>query len=370
MQQVKRIVIKFGTTSITNHTDCLSRPNILEFVRQIATLHKQGVDLIIVSSGAVAAGREVLEYPKISKELPAKQMFSAIGQSRLVQVWASMFAYYGINVGQILLTRADLKNRHSYLNIRDTLDALLSHRVIPVINENDSVATEEIRLGDNDNLSARVANLLGADLLILLTDQKGLFDRDPRKDSDAVLINTVEHIDEPLIEIASGGSELGTGGMVTKIEAAQIATQSGTPTAIAMFSEDDVIIRLSYGENIGTRFISRTTPKESRKRWLFSEHPQGVIYVDAGAAKRLAEEGASLLPVGIVDVEGAFARGAVVTVNSPERKPVAVGVTSYSNEEIQKIKGQRSKVIEETLGYSYGNEVIHRESMASMKDKS
>ncbi|MEM1282067.1 MAG: glutamate 5-kinase [Chlamydiota bacterium] len=369
MKHKKRIVIKFGTTSITNQTECLSRPNILEFVRQIAQLHAEEVDLIIVSSGAVAAGREVLQQPKISKELPSKQMFSSVGQSRLVQLWGSMFAYYGIDVGQILLTRADLKNRHRYLNIRDTLEALLSHRVIPVINENDSVATEEIRVGDNDNLSARVANLLGADLLILLTDQQGLYDRDPRKDSDAVLINTVEHIDETLIQIASGGSDLGTGGMVTKIEAAQIATQSGTPTVIAMFSEKDVIIRLSHSEKIGTRFLSMTTPRESRKRWLFSEHPQGVVQVDAGALKRIADEGASLLPVGVVGVEGGFERGAVVSVTSAEKKPVAVGVTSYSNEEIQKIKGQRSQLIEEILGYSYGNEVIHRESMASMKEK-
>jgi glutamate 5-kinase len=369
MQQAKRIVIKFGTTSITNHTKCLSRPNILEFVRQISLLHKQGIDLIIVSSGAVAAGREVLKHPKVSKELPAKQMFSAIGQSRLVQVWASMFAYYGIDVGQILLTRADLNDRQRYLNIRDTLDSLLVHRVIPVINENDTVATDEIRLGDNDNLSARVANLLGADQLILLTDQQGLYNRDPRKDSDAVLINTVEQIDDKLFELASGGGDLGTGGMVTKIEAAQIATQSGTPTIFAMFSEKDIIVRLAGGEKIGTKFMSSTTPKESRKRWLLSEHPKGVIHVDDGATERLAQEGASLLAVGVIKVEGTFERGAVVNVNSSKGKLVAVGITCYSNEEIQKIQGQKSQMIEELLGYSYGNEVIHRENMVSMKEK-
>lgn len=370
MKRKKRIVIKFGTSSITNHTQTLSRPNLLEFVRQITELHQEGVEVIIVSSGAVAAGREVLKHPKLSKELPAKQMFSAVGQSRLVEVWQGLFANYGIHVGQLLLTRGDLNDRYRYLNIRDTLESLLNHQVIPIINENDTVATEEIRVGDNDNLSALVANLIGADLLLLLTDQKGLFDKHPEKHANAILIDRVECIDSKIYSIAGSSTKLGTGGMATKIEAAEVATQSGTPTLIALFSEENVITRIAHGEKLGTYFASSITPKESRKRWLLSEPPQGILVVDEGAAVKLQQEGASLLAVGVTKFEGKFERGAVVKIHSQEGQYIGVGVTCYSYEEIERIKGKRSSHLEEVLGYSYGKEVIHRDEMVISKGES
>lgn len=367
MKKMKRIVLKFGTSSITNNTRTLYRPNIIEFVRQVALLHREGVDLAIVSSGAVAAGRELLNHPSLPKDLPAKQMFASVGQSRLIHLWAEMLSYYDIFVGQLLLTRGDLISRKSYLNIRDTLTSLISRRVIPIINENDSVATEEMRLGDNDNLSARIANLMGAELLLLLTDQEGLFDKNPASASDAKLIGVVDNIDDSVFSLARGTGALGTGGMATKIEAAQIAVQSGIPTVIAKFSERDVILRIAAGEAIGTLFPTKLSPKESRRRWLFSEKPQGALFVDEGAARKLVEEGASLLPVGIIRAEGEFDRGALLKVFSSGGEFIAVGISAYSKSEIDKIAGIRSALVRETLGYSYGDAVIHRDNMAGKR---
>lgn len=369
MEKFRRIVIKIGTSTLTKSTRFLSRPNFLECVRQVAELHASGVQVLIVSSGAVAAGMEALNHPRLSRSLPSKQMFSAVGQGKLIHVWSEIFEMYGIAVGQVLLTRGDFSNRKCYLNIRDTFSSLIAHRVIPIINENDTVATEEIKVGDNDNLAAMVCNIVGADLLLILTDQKGLYTDDPRHHADAQLIERVEHFDESLRALAKEPSELGTGGMVTKVAAAQIASQSGTPTVITSFDEKDVILRVARGEPLGTLFVSHTTPKESRKRWLLSEQPNGDLFVDHGAELQIKGQGASLLPVGVTEVKGAFERGAVVKVHSSEKGLVAIGISSYSSKEITKIKGVHSDRIEEILGYSYGNEIVHRDNMAITKNK-
>jgi glutamate 5-kinase len=372
MKKIHKIVIKLGTSSLTKGTKKLSRRHILEFVRQIALLHEKGLQVIVVTSAAIAAGREVLSQSPIEGFLPSKQMFAAIGQGRLMQMWAEMFSFFDIPVGQVLLVREDFSGRSRYLNIRDTLSSLLEHRVIPIINENDAVATEEIKVGDNDNLSALVANLIAADLLVLLTDQQGLYTSDPRHHAKAELIPVVEHIDESIHALAGGASKtfgLGTGGMITKIEAASLASQSGTATVIASAWEPDVLLNIVQGKSVGTLFLAATTPRESRKRWLLSKKSEGTIKVDAGARHKLCQEGASLLPVGIVSTSHTFERGAIVKIISPEGKPLAVGISSYSSDEIHKIIGAKSAQIEKLLGYSYGPEVVHRDNMTLLKHK-
>lgn len=368
MKHFRRIVVKLGTSTLTKKSLYLSRPSILECVKQVSLLHEQGVEVILVSSGAVAAGLEILNHPKVARELPAKQMFAAVGQVKLMQIWSELFGIYHIKAGQLLLTRDDFSNRNRYLNIRDTLTSLLNHKVVPIINENDTVALEEIKVGDNDNLSALIANLVGADLLVLLTDQEGLFTADPKHDPKAQLIPRVDHIDEKVMNLAGGASAQGTGGMITKIEAAQVAAQSGTPTVITSFTQPDILLRLAQGESVGTFFSSKTTPKESRKRWCLSEKPQGTLVVDEGAVEQLKHKGASLLPVGIREVEKRFERGAVIKIFDLQRQLVGVGMVNYSSEEIGCILGARSSQIVEKLGYSYGDEVVHRDDMVITKE--
>lgn len=366
MNKYQKVVIKFGTSSLTHNTKKLSRRHILEFVRQIVQLHENGAQVVIVSSGAIAAGREVINDKLVDGNVPLKQMFAAVGQSRLMQVWAEMFALYEIVVGQVLLVREDFSDRNRYLNMRDTMFSLLEHRIIPVINENDAVITEEIKVGDNDNLSALVANLISADLLVLLTDQQGLFTADPRHNPKATLIPVVADIDDSLRALAGGVSKasgLGTGGMITKIEAAYLAAQSGTPTVIASAWEPNVLLDIAQGKPRGSLFLAKTTPRESRKRWLLSKKSQGTIVVDKGAEAKLCQEGASLLPVGITKTNSIFNRGAIVKIVSEQDKPLAIGVSSYSSEEIDKLKKVKSTQIDKILGYSYGSEIVHRDNM-------
>jgi glutamate 5-kinase len=337
---------------------------MLEIARQAAYLHDAGHHIVVVSSGAIAAGREALNYPELDRSVPAKQMLSAVGQGRIIQIYTELFRLFDITVGQVLLTRGDLSHRTGYLNARDTLLTLLEHRIVPIINENDAVATEEIMVGDNDNLSALVANLLDADLLILLTDQLGFYSSDPRTDPDAQLIPLVERIDETVWERAGGTTTgLGTGGMITKLQAAQFAGHSGTTTVIASGNLPDVLLDIVAGKRIGTTFLASTTHRESRKRWLLSEKPQGLITVDKGAANKLCSHGASLLPVGITTLSGEFDRGAPVRVLAPDGKPIAVGITNYASLEVQQLIGVKSAQIASTLGYTYGDEVIHRDDL-------
>jgi len=357
------IVVKLGTSTLTAGTRKISRRHMLEIVRQAAELTERGHQVVLVSSGAIAAGREALDYPAIDKSVPGKQMLAAVGQGRLIQIYAELFALYDRRVGQVLLTRGDLNARTGYLNARDTLLTLLSYGVVPIVNENDTIATEEIKVGDNDNLSALVANLIDADLLILLTDQPGLFTADPRTNPNAQLIPRVEVIDEAVWALAGGTTTgLGTGGMVTKLQAAQLAARSGTTTVIASGKRPNVLIDIVDHGNIGTTFPAQSA-KESRKRWILAEKPQGVLRVDAGAADRLRRGGASLLPVGIRAVEGEFERGAPVQVAGPDGAKVAAGLTNYGSTELKMLIGVQSAQIGAVLGYTYGDEAIHRDNL-------
>lgn len=362
----KRLVVKVGTSVLTAGSPHLSPRRMLEIARQLAHLHESGGDVILVSSGAIAAGREQLDDPDLGRNIPVKQMLAAIGQPRLMHAYADIFALFEIHVAQVLLTSSDFRNRQRYLNARDTLEALLERRIIPIVNENDTVTTDEIKLGDNDNLSALVANLVDADLLVLLTDQPGLFTTDPRSDPEARLINVVEHIDAKLWESAGGaGSPMGTGGMLTKLQAAQLATRSGTTVVIAQGEHPDILLKLTgpEGKRVGTWFVPGTSHLESRKRWILSEPPRGRVHIDAGATRILRRGGASLLPVGVVGVEGHFERGVVISVVGPDGEEVARGLTNYASEALAKIQGAHSGEIEEHLGYTYGDEVIHRDHL-------
>jgi glutamate 5-kinase len=360
----QRIVVKLGTSTLTNSTRQLNRQRMLEIVQQVARLHQAGHEMVVVTSGAMAAGRERLGFPDLGRSVPAKQMLSAVGQGRLLHIYSQLFDLFEIVVGQVLLTRDDLSDRPRYLNARDTLTTLIEQHIIPIINENDTVATHEIRVGDNDNLSALVANLLEADLLIILTDQPGLFTADPRTDHHATLIPVVKQIDEATFTLAGGvGSSVGTGGMVTKIQAAQLATRGGVTTIIAGGQEVDVLGRLIAGEAIGTRFEAVDTHVESRKRWLLSDKPRGTVRVDGGAAHKLLKGGASLLPVGATGVEGDFERGETVAIAGPDGRKIAHGLTSYSSDDLSKLCGVKSSQIVDILGYTYGDAVIHRNNL-------
>ncbi len=361
----QRIVVKLGTSVLTGGSSRLDRAHMVELVRQCAALNRQGRDLLICTSGAIAAGRERLGLPSAPATVTAKQMLAAVGQSRLMLVWESLFELYGIHVGQVLLTRADVKDRNRFLNARDTLQALLEHRIVPVINENDAVATAEIKVGDNDNLSALVAVLTEADLLLLLTDQEGLFTADPRTDPDATLIEEVAAIDESLWKLAGGSvSGLGVGGMTTKLQAADVARRAGVDVVIAAGREVDVIRRVAAGERVGTRFPALATPLENRKRWIFAgQVPGGRLVVDRGAALALCDRGGSLLPAGITAVEGRFERGDTVLILDESRNELARGIARYDSEDLERIKGRRSDQIADCLGYVYGPVAVHRNDL-------
>jgi glutamate 5-kinase len=291
-------------------------------------------------------------------------MLAAVGQGHLLSLYQQIFAMYNLIVAQALLTRADLANRTRYLNARNTLQLLLRQRVIPIINENDVVAVDEIKVGDNDNLSALVANLIEADLLIILTDQAGLFTADPRVDATAQLIKEVRAIDELIWHMAGESSgDIGTGGMRTKIEAAALATRSGTEVVIAPGNEPDSILRVVRQEPLGTRFFSQVSRVESRKRWILAEAAQGAVVVDAGAAGAVAKQGKSLLVVGVTEVIGNFKRGATIQVLNPERQEIGRGLAHYNSADLRAICGKRSDQIAQILGYDYGPTAIHRDNL-------
>lgn len=368
MKPIHRAVVKLGTSTLTQGGKSLARAYMLGLVQQIIQLQNQGIEIVVVSSGAIAAGKAILNFPKVDRYLPFKQMFAAIGQITLMQTWSELFALFDRQVGQVLLTRDDFSQRKRYLNARDTLHCLLKHAVIPIVNENDTVATKEIRVGDNDTLAALVGNLIEAELIILLTDQEGLFTADPRLHPEAQLIPVVTHIDDSIFHLAGGSStSLGTGGMITKIEAARIAAQSGMRTIIASSSRPNILVDLLNGQPIGTLFLEELCPRESRKRWLLSEKRKGMIHIDEGAAAKIMHEGASLLASGILGVTHPFERGATVEVIAPQGEAIAVGITNYGSAQIQRLIGQQSEAIGELLGYSYGAEIIHRSNMTRIK---
>ncbi len=360
-----RIVIKVGTRTLSDGGGKLSRPRMIDLVRQSAHLHAQGYEILLVSSGAVFAGREALGTVSQLGDIPFKQTMAAVGQVRLMAIYEQIFGLYGINIAQALLTHADLVNRECYLNARNTLLSLLRLRVVPVINENDVVAVEEIKkIGDNDNLSARVANLVGADILVILTDQLGLLTADPKVDPNAALIQEVTHIDDDIRRLAGGsGSSVGTGGMATKIEAAEMATRSGTQVIIAPGREPDVLLRITAGERLGTRFQPSSSQVESRKRWILAEPPSGEISVDEGAAEALLRRGKSLLAVGVTGVSGSFQRGQTVRLLAPDGREIARGITHYNDQALIAIRGRRSDEIAKMLDQTYGSTVVHRDDM-------
>lgn len=360
----KTIVVKFGTSTLTQGSTKLNRAHMLEIVRQIAQLHQAGFRIVIVSSGAIAAGRDYLAYPDLPKTIASKQLLAAVGQSQLIRTWEQLFAIYDIHMGQLLLTRADIENRERFLNARDTLHALLDNRIIPVINENDAVATAEIKVGDNDNLSALVAILVQADQLYLLTDQQGLFDSDPRINPAAKFISVVEKITEQTKSIASGsGTNLGTGGMITKVIAADVATRSGIETIIVQGNQENVIVDLAYSKAIGTKFLAQSDHLENRKQWLFAAPRAGALIIDNGAESAVLNKGKSLLPAGICHVEGHFSRGEVLVIRTIQGKDAALGIVRYNSDALRQIKGKQSQEIESILGYEYGSVAVHRDDM-------
>lgn len=358
------IVIKLGTSVLTAGQNDLCKPRLVDIVRQCVELKQQGFKVVLVSSGAVAAGRSQLPT-MVGDSISEKQMLAAIGQGQLIHLWQSLFALYGVPVAQMLLTRADVEHRERYLTARDTLNELLKHDVVPIINENDAVATSEIKVGDNDNLSALVAILANAKQLILLTDQNGLFTADPRNNPDAKLITQVHEIDDDLKALAGdSGTSLGTGGMATKLQAAQIAQRAGIETVIAKGGADNIITRILAGKASSTRIVRFSAPLEGRKKWLLSgPKSTGTIFCDAGACNALLGQGASLLAKGTVKVTGQFERGELVQVCDLDGQVFAKGLVGFSHIELQQILGCHSNEIAQTLGFKVSNVVIHRDDL-------
>jgi glutamate 5-kinase len=370
MGNKRRIVVKIGTSTLTGGGSHLLLPQVVDLARQISELTADGEKVSVVSSGAIAVGREALGFPDLAKSIPVKQMLAAVGQPRIMNVYEQLFEIFGCKVAQILLTREDVRDRRRYINARNTLNSLLDHKVIPIINENDSVATEEIQIGDNDNLSALVANLIEADLLILLTDQEGLFTADPVRSEEAELIHRIDDEDIPEeIWKAAGGTQngLGTGGMLTKLQAADTARRLGTHVVIAKGNLPNVLIRIAAGEELGTQIYSPVDTLESRKRFLLAGAVKyAAIIIDVGA-KRALQAGGSLLPVGISDVEGDFNRGDIVPVRGTDGKDHAIGLVNYSSDDVRRIKGKQSGKIEALLGFAFGDEVIHHNNMTVLR---
>lgn len=365
MKEARRLVVKVGSALVTNRGAGLDSTAIARWAEQIARLRKAGKEVVLVSSGAIAEGMQRLGWTRRPHAMHELQAAAAVGQMGLVQVYESCFRQHGLHTAQVLLTHADLADRQRYLNARSTLLTLLGLGIIPVINENDTVVTDEIRFGDNDTLGALVTNLVEADCLIILTDQKGLYTDDPKHNPQATLIESAQ-AGEPRLEALAGGagSAIAKGGMLTKVLAAKRAARSGAQTVIASGHERDVLVRLAAGEAIGTLLLVQTTPLAARKQWL-ADHLQvaGRLDIDAGAAKALRSGGKSLLPIGVKSVAGEFERGAIVACISPEGAEIARGLVNYSAQESRRIAGRASNEIEPILGYIDEPELIHRDNL-------
>jgi glutamate 5-kinase len=363
--QSRRWVVKIGSALLTDEGRGLARAAIEEWVAQMARLCENGVELVLVSSGAVAEGMARLGWSTRPHALYELQAAAAVGQMGLVQAYEAAFQKYGLKTAQVLLTHDDLSSRKRYLNARSTLRTLLKLKVIPVVNENDTVAMEEIRFGDNDTLAALVANLVEADLLVILTDQDGMYDKDPRGNPDARLLHEVNAAD-PALEVMAGGTagKVGRGGMITKVRAAGRAARSGASTIVAPGRRADVLIGIAAGEQIGTLFAPGQAPVAARKQWLASHlQLRGKLVIDNGAARVLRESGRSLLAVGVRRVEGEFSRGEVVACVDEQGRELARGLVNYSAEETRRIMGQPSERIEALLGYVDEPELIHRDNL-------
>lgn len=365
LARTRRWVVKIGSALLTNDGRGLNLEGISAWVGQMAILRKQGIELVLVSSGAVAEGMCRLGWNKRPQSVHELQAAAAVGQMGLVQAYESRFMQFGLQTAQILLTHDDLSHRKRYLNARSTLRSLLELGVVPVVNENDTVVTDEIRFGDNDTLAALVANLVEADLLVILTDQAGMYDSDPRHNPAASLMHEVRAGD-PTLEAKAGstGGSLGRGGMLTKVRAARLAARSGTRSVIAHGREADVLQRILAGEELGTLFIPDLEPLQARKRWL-AGHLQlrGKLVLDDGAVRVLQESGCSLLPVGVTAVEGHFMRGEMVSCIDSRGNEIARGLVNYNAGETERLKGQTSARIRQIIGYMGEEELIHRDNL-------
>lgn len=363
----QRIVAKFGTSLLTAGSDRLDLEAMSRLVGQVVRLRERGHQVVIISSGAQAAGRHRLRGYLSPGRPPSRQAIASVGQSHLMQSWDELFDWHDTVVAQVLLTRRDLSDRLGYLNARNTLRDLIEAGTVPIVNENDAVALDSVlatRIGENDSLSAYVANLIDADLLVLLTDVEGLYSADPRTTPEARLIARVDRIDTELEAIAGGAHGPGTGGMATKLRAAHIATQAGVDVVVCSGRAEDTLVAVAAGEPRGTYFPAPGDRLESRKRWILGNISRaGHIVVDAGAAAALRAQGRSLLPAGVAGVHGEFQRGEAVEVRDPEGARVAAGTVNYASGELERIRGLRSDRIAETLGYAYGDEVVHRDNM-------
>ena len=365
VQGARRIVVKVGSSLVTNEGRGVDAEAIGNWAAQLAALAQQGRELVMVSSGAIAEGMKRLGWTTRPKQLHEQQAAAAVGQMGLAQMYETSLARHRLQSAQVLLTHADLADRERYLNARSTLLTLLTLKVIPVINENDTVVNDEIKFGDNDTLGALVANLVDADAYVILTDQHGLFSADPRKDPAARLIELAAAGDPALEAMAGGaGSGIGRGGMLTKVLAAKRAAGSGTSTVIAWGREPDVLLRLARGEALGTQLNAATAKLAARKQWML-DHLQlrGAVIVDAGAVTKLRDEGKSLLPIGITEVQGEFVRGDVIAVRSPAGAEVARGLANYSATEARLVARKPSSQIEALLGYANEPEMIHRDNL-------
>lgn len=367
--EAKRLVVKVGSAVLSKGDIALHQATLERICRELVWLRKEGYQVVLVSSGAILAGMGRLGLTERPGSIPLKQAAAAVGQSLLMRHYEEAFAPYGQKLGQLLLTQEDFRSRHRYLNARNTLFTLLHLGVLPVINENDTVAVEEIKFGDNDHLSVLVATLLGADLLVILTDLDGLYTADPRRDPNARLVHEVPKRSTGLHFWADdSGTGLGTGGMVTKVEAARRAAASGIPTIIANGLVEGILGRIVRGEAVGTIFQASASRMRSRKRWLaFATERRGRITVDAGAKEALIRHGKSLLPSGVVSVDGGFEGGEVVSLCDTLGVEFARGVANYDAEQVERIKGIRSNQIEDTLGAKLFDEVVHRNNLVILE---
>jgi glutamate 5-kinase len=365
LRDARRIVVKVGSSLVTNEGRGLDEGAIGEWCRQMALLSAQGKEVVMVSSGAIAEGMKRLGWTSRPSAVPALQAAAAVGQMGLAQMYETKLRENGMGSAQVLLTHADLADRERYLNARSTLLTLLQHRVLPVINENDTVVNDEIKFGDNDTLGALVANLVEADLLVILTDQKGLYTADPRKDPAATFVHEARAGDPVLETMAGGaGSSIGKGGMITKILAAKRAAGSGASTVIAWGREPDALLRLCQGDNMGTLLVAQTAKQQARKQWM-ADHLQlrGSVSVDAGAAHKVLTEGKSLLPIGMTGVAGEFSRGDVIAIRDEQGVEIARGLANYASAEARLLCRKPSHDYEALLGYTAEPEMVHRDNL-------
>lgn len=369
-KEARRIVVKIGSSSLTLPHGGLDITNMRKFAGEVSSLTKEGLEFIIVSSGAIAAGLKYLNIDHRPNDMSLLQASASVGQVELMRIYSELFSEFGLKVGQILLTHEDTTRREQYLNIRNTIENLIKMSIIPIINENDSVAVDEIKFGDNDKLAALVSCLAEADILVILSDIDGMYDRDPRVHPDAKFISWVDNIDEHIEKIAGGiGSTYGSGGMVTKVKAAKICSFSGIGMVIANSREDRVLEKIMKGQKIGTFFAPQRTKRiKSVKKWIaFGKRSMGSIVIDRGAEQAIVKKGKSILPVGVVKVSGKFSKGDTLKVFSMDNELIAKGISNFSREEIDKIKGKNEKQIAEEFGSLMCGEIIHRDSLVVFK---